>query len=94
MSAPLSDLYREQARTLRRFARRIEQLDALLLHRLTGPDTWVGPTPQWADGLARGHRTTLLDEVDRLRRVASALERKAADAEAAERATNAMTGAR
>lgn len=93
MTTPLADLHRQRARSLRAFALRLEQLDALTLHRLTGPDTWVGPTPTGADELVRRHRSALLSEVDGLRRTAARLDRMALDAEAVARATTAATGA-
>ncbi len=76
--APVADVLLERARSLRRLARTIESLDAMLLYRRAGIDTWIGPTPQRCFDELLAARSTLTRAADELGRNAAQLERRAA----------------
>ena len=66
----------------------LQQLTALDLHLLAGPDTWVGPSPQSCLHDLRTRRHLLLAEADaleaearRFRRVADEIDAQAATAQ-------------
>ena len=87
MSSPLATQLRNRAITLRRFARQLEDLEVLTLHLRAGEATWVGPSPEACHRHLVALRGGFLAAVDELRRTAARLERKAADLDAAARAT-------
>lgn len=66
-----ADQLRRRAETLHGTAAALQQLTALGLHLLAGPETWVGPSPQ----------SCLLEaEARRFRRVADEIDAQAATA--------------
>ena len=76
------EMLRVRARALRQVARRIGASPALTVHRLAGPETWVGPTAQSCldELLAMRRRLesnqhTLDDAARRLDRYADELQR-------------------
>lgn len=68
----------QRARALRRHARSIEQLDATVLYRRAGNDTWIGPTPAHCFDDLVNARNLLFHACDALRVGAARLEQRAA----------------
>ena len=64
----------QRALNLRRLAHSIEQLDATVLYRRAGTDTWIGPTAQRCINELITARTLLLQAADASRVAARQLE--------------------
>ena len=82
-----ADQLRRRAETLHGTAAALQQLTALGLHLLAGPETWVGPSPQSCLQDLCTRRNLLLAEADaleaearRFRRVADEIDAQAATA--------------
>ena len=67
----------QRALYLRRLAHRIEQLDATVLYRRAGADTWIGPTAQRCLDELLNARSLLLQAADASRTTARQLELQA-----------------
>ena len=78
-SAPSAAELQQRAINLRHLAHRIEQLDATVLYRRAGTDTWIGPTAQRCIGELMTARTLLLQAADASRVTARKLELRAAN---------------
>ena len=79
-SAPSAAELQQRALNLRRLAHRIEQLDATVLYRRAGADTWIGPTAQRCVDELMTARTLLLQAADASRVTARRLELRAINA--------------
>jgi hypothetical protein len=77
MSTSPASLLRERARSLRAFADRVQQLEAIGLAGLADADTWMGPSPTHCHEALVTMRRRLIDEADDLRRTAARFERSA-----------------
>lgn len=67
----------QRALNMRRLAHRIEQLDATVLYRRAGTETWIGPTAQRCIDELMAARTLLLQAADVSRVTARQLELRA-----------------
>ena len=79
-STPSAAELQQRALNLRRLAHRIEQLDATVLYRRAGADTWIGPTAQRCVDELMTARTLLLQAADASRVTARRLELRAINA--------------
>ena len=68
---------RARARDLRAVSVKLGASRALVLHTLSGPDTWVGPTPQSCHDALVGIRRSLQTHQHALLDIARTLERRA-----------------
>ena len=79
-STPSAAELQQRALNLRHLAQRIEQLDATVLYRRAGTDTWIGPTAQRCVDELMTARTLLLQAADASRVTARRLELRAINA--------------
>lgn len=77
MSTSPADHLRARARTLRRLASDLQQLQLLALPPLAGNETWMGPSPQRCADALRLARVAVLDRADELVHTARRFEREA-----------------
>jgi hypothetical protein len=72
---------RARATHLRSVSRRIGDSRALTVHAMSGPETWVGPTPQSVHDSLLTIRRRLAEQHDALLRSAAAMDRRARELE-------------
>ena len=79
-TTPSAAELQQRAINLRHLAHRIEHLDATVLYRRAGTDTWIGPTAQRCIDELMTARTLLLQAADASRVTARRLELRAINA--------------